>query len=459
MNKNKKDANLTAIMLVQQLEDEHWKTWQDKTALKQARDENNIRPLLETVTNKLNKADITVKEAYGIKHDKDEINVWNQELMKNVIEKKAEHIHFLFKFEKGASLNRIALAVGVEPQYLEKLKSGRYGYDNCLAYLVHAKDESKYQYKPDEVVTVKGENYASVYHRCMETWVRGRATKKAKETDLSIDWLIEKILSGEITKSNILLTDDYYAIYGQHKRKVNEALDTAGERKSYRTIAELELGNFKKTVLYINADSGVGKTQYSKKLIKLLQSIANKFGESWDYCVTASTNAFDEYNGQDILFLDDIKGDSLTVSDWLKLLDPYMISPISARYHNKMGSAKVIIITNTKEPLSFFEQAKGNNGEDLGQFVRRIDYLIQIEDMFLFSIPVKHTASTSKIEVPWYEPRHYSFKFSNIGTFDQNYATNILVKQIIKNMQWNKSKKVINASDQTNNDNPNTQQK
>ena len=190
-----------------------------------------------------------------------------------------------------------------------------------------------------------------------------------------------------------------------------------------------------------------------------MQSIANKFGESWDYCVTASTNAFDEYNGQDILFLDDIKGDSLTVSDWLKLLDPYMISPISARYHNKMGSAKVIIITNTKEPLSFFEQAKGNNGEDLGQFVRRIDYLIQIEDMFLFSIPVKHTASTSKIEVPWYEPRHYSFKFSNIGTFDQNYATNILVKQIIKNMQWNKSKKVINASDQTNNDNPNTQQK
>lgn len=459
MNKNKKDANLTAIMLVQQLEDEHWKTWQDKTALKQARDESNIRPLLETVTDKLNKADITVKEAYGIKHDKDEINVWNQELMKNVIEKKAEHIHFLFKFEKGASLNRIALAVGVEPQYLEKLKSGRYGYDNCLAYLVHAKDESKYQYKPDEVVTVKGENYASVYHRCMETWVRGRATKKAKETGLSIDWLIEKILSGEITKSNILLTDDYYAIYGQHKRKINEALETAGERKSYRTIAELELGNFKKTVLYINADSGVGKTQYSKKLIKLLQSIANKFGENWDYCVTASTNAFDEYNGQDILFLDDIKGDSLTVSDWLKLLDPYMISPISARYHNKMGSAKVIIITNTKEPLSFFEQAKGNNGEDLGQFVRRIDYLIQIEDMFLFSIPVKHIALTSKIESPWYEPRHHSFKFSNIGPFDQNYATNILVKQIIRNMQWNKSKKVINASDQTNNDNPNTQQK
>lgn len=459
MNKNIKEANLTAIMLVQQLEDEHWKTWQDKTALKQARDENNIRPLLETVTNKLNKADITVKEAYGIKHDKDEINVWNQELMKNVIEKKAEHIHFLFKFEKGASLNRIAIAVGVEPQYLEKLKSGRYGYDNCLAYLVHAKDESKYQYQPEKVATVLGEDYKSIYHRSMETWTKGRATKKAKETALSVDWLIEKILSGEVTKSNILLTNEYYTIYGQHKRKINEALDTAGERKSYQTIADLEAGNFKKTILFITAESGVGKTRYSKKLITLLQKIALKQGQKWDYCVTASTNAFDEYNGQEILFLDDIKGDSLTVSDWLKLLDPHMISPISARYHNKMGSAKVIIITNTKEPISFFEQAKGNMGEDLGQFVRRIDYLIQIEDRFHLSIPIKHTPQTPSNEVPWSESRQYSFKFSKIGEYEKNNATDKFVKQVIRNMQWNKHKKVINASDHTNNDNPNTKQK
>lgn len=454
----KKEANLTAIMLVQQLEDEYWQTWDNKTPVKLAR-EDNIRPLLEAVTDKLNKADIPVKEAYGIKHDKDEISIWKQELMRNVNEKKTEHIHFLFKFETGASLSKIALAIGVEPQYLEKLKSGRYGYDNCLAYLVHAKDETKYQYQPDEVVTVKGEDYTSIYHRSMKTWVKGRATKKAKETNLSIDWLIEQILAGEVTKSNIMLTDEYYAIYGQHKRKINEALDTAGERKCYRTIAELESGKFKKTILFINAESGAGKTLYSKKLITLLQDIALKYGQTWDYCVTASTNAFDEYNGQEILFLDDIKGDSLTVSDWLKLLDPYMISPISARYHNKMGAAKVIIITNTNEPIRFFEHAKGSIGEDLGQFVRRIDYLVQIEDVFRLSIPLKHTPPTPKVNVSWYEPRYYSFKFSEIGQYDRNEATNKLVKQVIQNMQWNKPKKVINASDQTNNDNHHSKQK
>lgn len=454
----KKEATLTAIMLVQQLEDEFWLSSDYLEPLQQAKG-GNCRPLLDKVIEKLEKQDILVKEGYIIKHDKDIVSIWNSEKMKNVVENKAEHIHALLKFEKGASLSKIALAIGVESQYLEKLKSGRYGYDNCLAYLVHAKDEMKHQYQPEEVITIRGEDYTSIYHRSMETWIKGRATKKAKATVLSIDWLIEKILSGEVTKSNILLTNEYYAIYGQHKRKINEALDTAGERKSYQTIADLEAGNFKKTILFITAESGVGKTRYSKKLITLLQKIALKYGQKWDYCITASTNAFDEYNGQEILFLDDIRGDSLTVSDWLKLLDPYMISPISARYHNKMGSAKVIIITNTKEPISFFEQAKGNIGEDLGQFVRRIDYLIQIEDMFHLSIPIKHTPLTPKIEVPWYEPRHYSFKFSKIGEYDKNKSTNKLVKQVIRNMQWNKQKKVIDASDQTNNDNPNTQQK
>lgn len=453
MNKNKKEANLTAIMLVQQLEDNHWKTWQDKTALKQARDESNIHPLLETITDKLNKADITVKEAYGIKHDKDEINVWNQKLMKNVIEKKAEHIHFLFKFEKGASLNRIAIAVGVEPQYLEKLKSGRYGYDNCLAYLVHAKDETKYQYQPEEVATVLGEDYKSIYHRNMATWVKGRATKKAKATNLSVDWLVEKILAGDITKENIMLTNEYYAIYGRHKQKLNEAIETAGEQKSYQTAFELKKGKFKKTIFFITAPSGAGKTRFAKELIDILQKVALNFNQRWDCSLTASTNAFDDYNGQEILFLDDIRGDSLNVSDWLKLLDPYTISPVSARYHNKMGAAKLIIITSTKDPLSLFKQSKGSTGEDFGQFVRRIDYLVEITDTFRLAVPIKNLPTSETIQHSWHESPHHSFIFSEFSCNSINEATNKLVKQVIRNMQWNKHKKVINASDQTNNDN------
>lgn len=442
----KKEANLTAIMLVQQLNEEYWLSSDYTAPLLEARD-GNCRPLLEMVIEKIEKEDIVVKEGYIIKHDKDQHSIWDSEKLQNTIKSKAIHVHILLKFEKGASLSKIALAIGVKSEYLEKLKSGRYGYDNCLAYLVHAKDETKYQYQPHEVVTVRGEDYSSIYHRCMETWCKGRATKKAQETNLSIDWLVEKILAGELTKSNILLTNDYYAIYGQHKRKVNEALETAGERKSYQTIAELEAGKFKKTILYIYAESGSGKTKYCKKLIELLQTIALKYGQKWEYCLTASTNAFDEYNGQDILFLDDIRGDSLSVSDWLKLLDPYTISPISARYHNKMGSAKVIIITTTTPFRTFFEQSKGNIDEDTGQFIRRIDCSVNIKDKFHLLIPIKVKNQNKEI------PKDYYFLFKGIGQFDINKATNKLVKLVIQNMKWNELKKVINASDQTNNDN------
>ncbi|HEO3189502.1 TPA: AAA family ATPase [Streptococcus agalactiae] len=435
-------------MLVQQLEDTYWEQWEDKTFIKLARD-GDCKPLLQAVVDKLNDDNISVKEAYGIKHDKDEITIWNQEEMKNVTERKAEHVHFLFKFDKGASISKIALAVGVEPQYLEKLKSGRYGYDNCLAYLVHAKDESKYQYQPEEVTTLLGEDYTSLYHRNMKTWVKGRATKKAKETNLSIDWLIEKILAGEVTKSNIMLTDDYYTIYGQHKRKINEALDTAGERKSFQAIEDIDSCKFKKTIIFLQGESGQGKTKLSKSIINIAQRIAFNNGYSWDSCSTASTNAFDEYNGQDVLFLDDMRGDSLTVSDWLKLLDPYTISPISARYHNKMGAAKLIIITSTKAPLEFFSLAKGNFGEDLGQFVRRIDLSVEVGDNIKLSKPVKLESMTSPFSIPLSTLSSHSFNFQNFEVFNRNMAIDYIIKTIIRNMQWNKKERITHTDQST----------
>lgn len=412
------------------------------------------------IIKKLKSSDIIVKEAYIIKHDKDKISTWNSNLMTNTVEDKAVHVHTLLKFEKGISLNKIALAIEVEPQYLEKLKSGRYGYDNCLAYLVHAKDETKYQYRPEEVTTVLGEDYTSIYNRSIETWLKGRATKKAKETKLSIDWLCEQILEGKITKNNIMLTDDYYTIYGQYKRRINEALETAGERKSYRTIADLEEGKFKKTVIFISAKSGMGKTKLSKALIEIIQATAMKNGLNWETCVTASTNAFDEYNGQEILFLDDIKGDSFTVSDWLKLLDPYTISPISARYHNKIGSARMIIITNTKLPVELFYFAKNNYNEDLGQFIRRIDLLVHIHNDVFHVCPHEKREEESTIIAFGTNIRvQHSYTFQKSHAIQRDEALEEILETVITNMNWNKTKKVIDASDQTNNDNPNNQQK
>ena len=49
---NKKEANLTTIMLVQQLEPEFWETWQDTSPILEAKN-GNIKPLLETIIKRL----------------------------------------------------------------------------------------------------------------------------------------------------------------------------------------------------------------------------------------------------------------------------------------------------------------------------------------------------------------------------------------------------------------------
>ncbi len=435
----KKDAKLSCVMIVQQLDEKYWEHWEDKQPINEANN-GNVLPLLEETVRRLETNDYTVSEAYGIIHDKDERTIWNEEKMENVTENKAKHVHMLIKFDKGDTLNCLAMATSIEPQYLEKAKSGRYGYDNMTAYLVHAKDPEKFQYSPEEVVTVKGEKYESVHGRRMETWVKGRAIKEAKETNQSVDYVVSEIVKGNLSKEQVILTDELYKVYAQHKRKINEAFETAGENKSYQTVADLEAGKFKKTIIFIHGKSGTGKTRISKEIIETLKQFALHIeNKIWDFCMTASTNAFDEYNGQDILFLDDIRGYSLSVSDWLKLLDPYSISPISARYHNKLGSAKVIIITSTMKPADFFETAKANYSEDVGQFIRRIDLLIEIDketenNFFLYEPTPNEDSSSSQNGKA--TNCLYSYKFEKIGDFDGGEMMVKFIKTMQTNMKW-----------------------
>ena len=120
---------------------------------------------------------------------------------------------------------------------------------------------------------------------------------------------------------------------------------------------------------------------------------------------------------------------------------------------------KLFVFGNQLDTANSSEQAKGNIGEDLGQFVRRIDYLLTIDETFNLSTPKKLNQLVSSYNLPWYEPKIYSYSFSEPNQYSKNEALDLLVKTVIRNMQWNTTKKVINASDQTNNDNQNIQQK
>ena len=436
MATKKKEALLTSVAITQYFDPKYWKNGWDEELIKSA----NVEKILEEIVRRVGEI-ATVSEAYAIKHDKDTSIGFDSVTRTTTTKLKKPHIHALLKFEKGATLTDFAVQIGLKPEYLEKAKSGRYGYDNLLAYLIHAKDKDKYQYSPDEVISLTGKDYLKVYHERHLSWLKGKAKKEVKQTYKDIDLLIDNILNGNITKKEMLLNKDYHMLYAVHKSKVNEVFRTIGEIKGTMTQHELENKKFKKTIFFIFGLSGLGKTKFARTLTKSLIQLAKLNDQNWQSVLTAGTNMFDEVNGEEILLLDDVRGDSLTASDWLKVLDPYNISPVSARYQNKIGAAKVIIITSSKHPLAFFYYTKGNAYEDLSQYVRRIEHLATLKGtsekpIFYESHPVRTMNYKRRIPEIGYDV-YLSYDFTPGNEMkSKEELLSMLVSKVGLNNQW-----------------------
>lgn len=448
---SKKEAKLSCIMIVQRLEPEYWHGW-DEDLINSAKN-GVLTPLLEEVVNRVSEI-ATVSDAYAINHDKDVNEIYDLETKEIKTKPESPHVHILLKFTKGSTLTNLALQLGIEPQYIEKAKAGRYSIDNFLAYLCHFKSSEKFQYDPKEVITLQGKDYLEIVKERYKVWQQGRVKKDISKSNASLDEIYLQILNQQISKQEILSDPTLQILYALNKTKINEAFMTLGEFKSNATKQALENGEFKKTIIFITGKSGLGKSRFAKTFVKELISLANINNYRWSEVVTAGTNIFDEVNGEEILLLDDVRGESLTASDWLKLLDPYNISPISARYQNRMGSARVIIITSTKHPLEFFYHTKGNEREDLSQFIRRFDSLITLfsesshsATRFFQSSPKKvynlrSRLPHSKIDV------YLNYDFENNIEMSKEKLLEFLLAQVSLNNKWELDK-IKNSSEQT----------
>lgn len=372
----RKEADLTACMITQALHRDYWNLSDAERAIISAGKVNEVTDLLVA---KLESVGMVVIEAYGIVHDRDTVMEWDEIAMQEVVAYKTHHIHAIIKFAKGkgGTVAKIANAVGLEPQFVEKPARGKFAYDNMLSYLVHIKYIDKCQYEPSEVYTARGRNYINVFHEREEDWLKGRAKIQVEKAKIDADWLEEKILTGEVTKQQVILTDKYYAIYARNKRRCEDAFDTYGQHKIYKTMQKMEDGEFKTSVFYVTGKSHSGKSYFTDNLVKSIQTkVKEEMGETWTVCTCAASNPFDEYLGQEILVMDDLRGIALTASDWLKLLDPDRINMGSARYRNKQMACRVIIINSERDVLDFFYYMKSIGGDDrseaMDQFLRRI---------------------------------------------------------------------------------------
>lgn len=386
----RKENDLTICAITQQLDDEFW-DWTDEE--KEAIKNKELHKIMNIIGQRMFDNNMLIAEMHGIIHDKDLREVWSEADSRYVLEQKPPHVHIVCRFGKdpdgkprGGTLTKIASVVGLEPQYVEKPQRGKYAYDNMLSYLIHIKYTDKTQYEPQDVVTVGCaakdgtllyKPYTEYYNERRREWLDGRAKIIKERARVEVDKLEEMILNGEVTKNQILLTDSLFEVYARNKRRCEDAFDTHAQRKIAHTIQAMENGEFKVSVFFITGASHSGKSMFTDNLVRQIQKDAKEqFDADWTVCSVASSNPFDEYLGEEILVMDDLRGMSLTASDWLKLLDPDRINTGSARYRNKKMACRTIIINSEKDAVEFFYYLKGSGGGDrseaLDQFFRRI---------------------------------------------------------------------------------------
>lgn len=334
-------------------------------------------------------SDVEVESCYGIAHDSDSETFRDAVTNEDFTLPTDLHVHLTAKFsakgkEKGLTVAAIAKAIGLPENMVERGKSGRYAADNFQAYLIHAKDRQKHQYSPNEVITFAGDDYMDIWSARISAWEHGASVKTRKKAVEDVDWLIDKARMGEVSRDDIFSSKEMYNIYSipGNKTKIDIALQAWAERRMFLAAEAMRRGEFSTTVLFLYGKPGTGKSTFAKAVLSYLRK-----AYGWDVASLAASHAMDEYQGQDIILLDDARGGAMSAEDWLKLLDPNTPNPASARYANKADVApKVVIIVSNKSPLEFFYYARnvggGDRSEVVDTFFRRLQWYVTVLDPF-----------------------------------------------------------------------------
>lgn len=284
-----------------------------------------------------------IKKWAYVLHDKD---VYSKEEETKNPEKKAgakkkAHWHVMIQFVDSQDTEYIAKWFGIKEEYVQKSHCSR--FDPMLAYLIHANDSTKYQYKPDEVKA----NFDYVAFI-----LEGTNSRKAE--------IIQQIKDGVIREFNYTQYITIYE-YDKYKRAIENAFKFRRDAK-YTGDRQLD-------VIYISGTSGSGKTTYAKHLCSQ---------KGFSFFITGSgDDILDGYKGQDCIILDDVRSSSMRFSEFIKMLDNNSDSPVKSRYFNKtLTECKLLIITTIYE-LDKFYKMFNEQDEPLLQFKRRLNILVR----------------------------------------------------------------------------------
>ena len=406
---------------------------------------------------------------YGIVHDQDVQYDENGDPVyrqgKRVLDLTPTHFHLLIHFSKAVTLNVVSGLTGIIESELERGKTkGRYAFSSAMAYLIHALEPKKHQYSPDDVLngqfntTVKNENglYDDYYKAHHGEWANRKATVEHKRRNLDFDKIYEDVMLGKYTREDLLGgSDDLYKLYVEHKDKLDAARGAYLERKFIQYNRGVDNGNIKIQTLFIFGHAGNGKTRLAKAiahgLVDNSKQSSNVDGE-WRVFQTGSVHPFDEYDGEEIILLDDIRTNALDASDWLHLIDPHNSGTTSARYHDAKPMPRLLIITTTTPAHEFFSYTRGLGADEpIDQFLRRIQWSANVVNVDKIDIghrtkldaplslqlgdrvtsksdTVKDGETTTHVNYKPGKEHEYNYAFEDWATGDFDKASSTLIR-------------------------------
>ncbi len=255
---------------------------------------------------------------------------------------KKAHYHVYLHFGVGRSQDTKIVEnwFNVAGNYIERIKGK---WDDVVLYAVHANAPEKYQYTSDVVRSSFDFD---------DELVKAKERKRQKEAGKN---LANEVMRGEKTLRQAqkeLLLYNYSPTASRYLRD------------AYNIYARNVSPQRNVTVFLLHGASASGKTALAQELCKV---------DGMDYCLSGSgSDPLSDYMGEKALILDDVREDTFTFTEWLKLLDPYTGSPIRSRYSNKIFTGDTIYMTTSQNPLFWFV---GTN-EERWQFFRRIKLYI-----------------------------------------------------------------------------------
>lgn len=267
----------------------------------------------------------------------------------------SDHYHIAISVPNPINLTTVANALKLAPNFIEKWDNRT---SNLWAYLLHNTNTAGLKFNYNTYI-----EQPSKFRTNLPDFAQ-IARKQTKATGRRLTPLIAGILSGEISKRDLLkpeMLEQYY-------------IEQTNIDRAFRLRAQsLKYNAPNCSTILITGSSGVGKTT------KATAIASDLYGDNFTIA-SSSNDPLQDYYDEKCLIIDDFRPDDYPFVELLQLLDPYHRKRTHrARYYNRPLATELIILTSTCT-LEDIEHAYSFKREDMKQLRRRLQTLYKYDE-------------------------------------------------------------------------------